>query len=518
MTLERTRITLCREYQISRVDKRIFGSFLEHLGRAVYGGVYEPGHPLADEVGLRKDVMEMVREIGVPMIRYPGGNFVSGFCWEDSVGDISQRRRRPDLAWQTLETNEFGLNEFAGFMKKVNSEMMMAVNLGTRGPDAAVNLLEYCNFDKGTYYSDMRRSHGIPEPHKVKVWCLGNEADGSWQMCHKTAYEYGRIASETGKMMRWLDPGIELVACGSSNSSMPTYGQWELDVLTECYDQVDYISLHQYYGNRDNDTQDFLAKYMDMDQNIRSVIAICDSVKAKKHSKKTLSISFDEWNVWYHTKEVELEMRKNARWQIAPPILQDVYNHEDALLVGNMLITLLSHADRIKIACLAQLVNVIAPILTENGGAALRQTIFYPYMHASQYGRGIVLHSLCDSPKFDTKYFTDVPMVNQCVIYHPEKDEVVVFAVNSHMEEKAEVDIDFINFTPQSVLEYWCMANADPKAANSFEDPNAVVPVKADGVTIHGQQLRAVLPPLSWNVIRVKLECEPTGQKRKVSL
>lgn len=241
------------------MDKRIYGSFIEHLGRAVYEGIYQPDSVFADEQGFRKDVLELVRELNVPIVRYPGGNFVSGFHWEDSVGPKEQRPKRVDLAWQVVETNQFGLNEFADWAAKANSEVMMAVNLGTRGIDEAVQLLEYCNMEGGTYLSELRKKHGYEKPHNIKTWCLGNEMDGPWQIGHKTAEEYARLANETAKAMKILDPGIELVACGSSNLWMPTFGDWERTVLEECYDSVDYISMHQYFGNPENNSADFLA-------------------------------------------------------------------------------------------------------------------------------------------------------------------------------------------------------------------------------------------------------------------
>ena len=376
---------LSKDFKVGEVDKRIYGSFIEHLGRAVYHGIYEPTHELADEDGFRTDVIEMVKELNVPMTRYPGGNFVSGYRWEDGVGPIKDRPRRTDLAWKTIETNEVGTNEFAKWAKKVNTEVMMAVNLGTRGPEDAKNLLEYCNLEGGTYYSDLRKSHGVKDPHNFKVWCLGNEMDGPWQMGSKTAYEYGRIANETASIMKMFDSELELVACGSSNNVMPTFGSWEATVLDLSYDNIDYMSLHQYFGNRSNDTANFLAKSLQMDDFISSVISICDYVKAKKHSKKTINLSFDEWNVWYHSNEDD---KKIEPWSIAPPQLEDKYNFEDALLVGSLLISLLKRADRVKMASLAQLVNVIAPIMTDNNGASWRQTIYYPFYHASNYGRG----------------------------------------------------------------------------------------------------------------------------------
>ena len=362
--MKKASMILDKDYRIGQIDPRIYGSFIEHLGRAVYGGIYEPGHPTADENGFRRDVMDMVRRLGVPVVRYPGGNFVSGFNWEDSIGPRESRPARLDLAWFTTETNEVGLHEFDRWCKEAGTEMMYAVNLGTRGPDAARNVVEYCNHPSGTYWSDLRIKNGAKDPMNVKLWCLGNEMDGPWQICAKTAYEYGRTANEAAKLMKWVDPSIELVACGSSGYHMPTFGDWEYQMLTECYENIDYVSLHRYYGNQTNDTPDFLARNMDLDGFIKTVVSICDAVGGKKHSKKKLNLSFDEWNVWYHSHEQDKEVWKMGKWNRALPLLEDVYNFEDALLVGAMLITFLRNADRVKVACLAQLVNVIAPIMT----------------------------------------------------------------------------------------------------------------------------------------------------------
>ena len=223
--MQTAKITIDPNFRIGEVDPRLYGSFIEHLGRAVYGGIYEPEHPTADDMGFRQDVLDLVRELGVPIIRYPGGNFVSGYDWEDGVGPVEERPRRLDLAWKTVETNRVGTNEFAAWAKRAGAEPMIAVNLGTRGTDAARNLVEYCNHPGGSYWSDLRRSHGAEEPHAVGVWCLGNEMDGPWQIGHKTAAEYGRLAVETAKAMKWVDPSIELVACGSSKAAMPTFAR-----------------------------------------------------------------------------------------------------------------------------------------------------------------------------------------------------------------------------------------------------------------------------------------------------
>jgi len=490
-----------KDFVIGKVDDRLYGSFIEHLGRAVYGGIYEPGHPAADERGFRQDVLELVRRLRVPIVRYPGGNFVSGYDWKDGIGPVDRRPRKLELAWRTVEPNRFGLNEFADWAQAAGCETMWAINLGTQGVDDARQVVEYANHPSGSYWSDLRASHGHKEPHRIKTWCLGNEMDGPWQIGHKTAEEYGRIALEAAKVMKWTDPSIELVACGSSALSMPTFAEWEATVLDHTYEHVDYLSLHQYYGNRDNDTATFLGRSLQMDEFIRSVVAICDYVKAKKRSKKRMYLSFDEWNVWFHSHDAD---RKLEPWQIAPPQLEDVYTMEDALVVGCMLISLLKNADRVKMACLAQLVNVIAPIMTENGGAAWAQTIYYPYMHASLYGRGQSLVPLVQSPKYDTKEITDIPYLESVAVRHEESGEVTIFAVNRHLEESLQFEADLRSFGDCSLIEHLVLENADLKAVNTAAEPRRVAPHAGGNASVSGAKVTAGLGKASWNVIRLR--------------
>ncbi|MCH5254148.1 MAG: alpha-N-arabinofuranosidase [Lachnospiraceae bacterium] len=497
--MKKAQVIIDREYLIGEVDKRLYGSFIEHLGRAVYEGIYQPDSPFADESGFRKDVLELVKELQVPIIRYPGGNFVSGYNWEDGVGPKENRPVRTELAWSVIETNQFGLNEFADWCKLAGSEIMMAVNLGTRGIEEAKNLLEYCNFKGGTKYSDLRRSHGYEKPHNIKVWCLGNEMDGDWQIGHKTAKEYARLANETGKVMKMLDPNIELVACGSSGSHMPTFGSWEATLLDECYDTVDYISMHQYYGNRDRDSANFLACSVDLDQFIRNVVAVCDYIKGKKHSKKNIHISLDEWNVWYHSMETD---ERPERWVQHPHQIEDIYNLEDALLVGSMLITMLRHADRVKIGCLAQLVNVIAPIMTSDTGV-WKQTIYYPYLHCSLYGQGSVLNTIVKSPIYEAKEHGEAPYLDCVAVTNAEREELVIFAVNKDLQEDMEVTIDLRQYSDYGIKEHIVLHDQDLKAVNTQEDPNRVVPKKNGCSSVSDGILTAVMKSKSWNVIRL---------------
>lgn len=499
--MKEAKLVIAKDFRIADVDNRMYGSFIEHLGRAIYGGIYEPDHPNANEKGFRQDVIDLIKELKVPIVRYPGGNFVSGYNWEDGVGPVEKRPKKVELAWKTVEPNLIGTNEFVDWAKLVNTEVMLAVNLGTRGVDAAKNLLEYCNHPGGTYWSDLRRSHGYDKPHNIKTWCLGNEMDGPWQISAKTEDEYGRIACETAKVMKMLDPNIELVACGSSMKAMPTFAKWEASVLEHTYEYVDYISLHSYYGNPNDDIREYLAQTVEMDEFIKSVISTCDYVKAKKRSNKMINLSFDEWNVWFHSKESD---KKTEPWSIAPPLLEDVYTFEDALLVGGMLITLLKHSDRIKIACLAQLVNVIAPIMTSNEGSAWRQTIFYPFMHVSNYGRGTALNTIVKSPLYDTKEYGAVNSIESIAIFNEEEEELTIFALNRDVEDKINLNIDMRNFKDYRLIKHIALTNNDIKAVNTEINPLNVIPYNSGKTYMVGDKATSELDNLSWNVIRFR--------------
>ena len=542
----RARVVLDKDFAVGTVDPRLFGGFVEHLGRCVYEGMYEPDHPTADADGFRTDVMELVGELNMSVMRYPGGNFVSGYNWEDGIGSKGGRPHKLDLAWHSpeaaslrpaadLETNQVGTNEFIVWCKKIHAEPMLAVNLGTRGPEAARNLVEYCNYPGGTYWSDQRKSHGYPEPHKVKLWCLGNEMDGPWQMCRKTAAEYGRIACETAKLMKWTDPSIELAVCGSSARWVPTFPAWESEVLEHCFDHVEYVSVHTYLDNPSSDTPEYLAKPDLMGQFIDEVVATCDYVAAKRRSTKRIQLSFDEWNVWtqYHSPRNE---EKADEWPVAPHLLEDIYSMEDALVVGGMLIALLNpeaaslrpaadHADRVKIGCLAQVVNVIAPIMTKKGGPARRrlpcvqpptwrQTIFYPFAHASNYGRGAVLRQVIDSPVYDTKEGQAAPYYAGASMFDPENGALTVFCVNRSLSEPLEIAVDLRGFDAFQVTEWITLRHDDLKAVNTCDHPDTVKPTRASGAVVNKGNLTAVLSPASrrrlpcvqpptWNVIRL---------------
>ncbi|MEU6420664.1 alpha-N-arabinofuranosidase [Streptomyces spiralis] len=496
------RFTLDPAFTVGTVDPRLFGSFVEHLGRCVYTGIFEPDHPSADASGLRTDVLELVRELGVTAIRYPGGNFVSGYKWEDSVGPVEERPRRLDLAWRSTETNRFGLSEYIAFLKKIGpqAEPMMAVNLGTRGVAEALELQEYANHPSGTALSDLRIAHGDKDPFGIRLWCLGNEMDGPWQTGHKTAAEYGRLAAETARAMRQIDPHLELVACGSSGQSMATFAEWEATVLQETYDLVDHISLHAYYEPLDGDIDSFLASAVDMESFIENVVATCDHVGARLKSKKKINLSFDEWNVWYMSRT---DAQVSALdWPEAPRLLEDNYSVLDAVVFGSLLIALLRHADRVTVACLAQLVNVIAPIMTEPGGPAWRQTTFFPFAQASKYGRGQVLDVRVDSPTYPTGKYGDTDLLHATAV-RAEDGTVTVFAVNRSRTEPLPLEVALAGLNLSRVVEHSALADADPDARNTLTDPERVTPHPVEGAALTDGTLTATLEPLSWNVIRL---------------
>ncbi len=497
------KVTANSQYFISQIDPRLYGSFIEHLGRAVYTGIYEPNHPSADENGFRQDVLELVKELNVPIVRYPGGNFVSAYNWEDGIGPKEERPVRLDLAWHTAESNAVGIHEFADWADAANTEMMLAVNLGSRGLDEARAFLEYVNHPKGSYWSDLRIKNGRSEPWNVKMWCLGNEMDGPWQIGQKTAAEYGRIAFETAKAMRAYDPSLELIVCGSSNPQMPTYPEWEATVLDYTYESIDYISLHMYFDNHEDNLPNYLAKTMQLDDYIETIASVIQFTKAKKRSQKDVYICFDEWNVWYHSREQDKAVLEgNTGWPHAPALLEDIYDFADVLVVGMILNSFIRHSDVVKVGCLAQLVNVIAPIMTVEGGPAWRQSIYYPYLYASQFGRGKALNLAINSPAYDADFAKDVPYLDVSAVLSDTDGALTFFIVNRHPDEAMELDLSLEGFNHSQVIMDKEMAGFALFQTNGADD-ESVAPKDGKDISINAGKLKAHIAPLSYRMIRL---------------
>lgn len=513
----RARLVVDSTRQISQLDPRLFGSFLEHLGRAIYGGIYEPGSKLADSNGFRTDTLAEIKKLGVPIIRYPGGNFVSGYHWLDGVGPRKDRPVVLDRAWNTIETNQFGTNDFITWAREVGTEPLLGLNFGTGTVEMAVALVEYCNVEKGTKWSDLRRQHGYAQPHHVKYWCLGNEMDGPWQIGHIPAAEYGRKAVDAARQMRVIDPSLKLVACGSSGPFMPTYLEWDREVLEECYAEVDGLSLHRYFGNAEEtggDSHKYLAMNLSMDRQIAETLAVCDMVRGHQRSPKRLWLSFDEWNVWYRARSGDAE---NGHRTQAPHLLEEVYNLEDALLVGGLVNTLLRRSDRVRLACLAQLVNVIAPIMTNEDGL-LRQSIYYPYAWALAEARGSVLELTPEAPVYEVPDFTEargvggpgtpnrvpVPYLDVAGTFDAEGGKITLFILNRDLDKARELEVAWHDLTPKKVNSCQVLTGSDLKASNSFADPNKVAPQPLEAPQ-PGPRMTFQLPPRSYTVASLSI-------------
>ena len=507
------RITIDPNRCVSTLDRNIFGSFIEHLGRAVYGGIYDPDSKFADANGFRTDVLKEIKGLGVPIIRYPGGNFVSGYNWLDGVGPKKDRPRVLDRAWNTTETNQFGINEYVTWCRTADAEPLIGTNFGTGTPETTVALLEYCNVDKGTKWSELRRAHGYDKPHAIKYWCLGNEMDGPWQIGHIPAIQYGLKARDAARQMRGVDPSVKLIACGSSGPFMPTYLEWDQQTLEQCYEEVDAISLHRYFGNDEEtgrDTSRYLAMNLDMDRQIQEILDVCDLVRGRMRSNKTLWLSFDEWNVWYRARSGRAV---DGERQVAPHLLEEIYNLEDALVVGGLLNTLIRRSDRVRVACLAQLVNVIAPIMTNPSGL-FRQTIYYPYAWALQYARGNALELAVASPayvaatpgrpRFRGAESLSVPYLDVAGTIDLDNKTASLFILNRDLEKARDLNLVWHEATPARVNTCQVLTGPDLKAVNGFDMPGRVAPKSLDPPQV-GSKMTLQVPARSYTVVNLGL-------------
>jgi alpha-N-arabinofuranosidase len=503
--MNKAKIVADRHFEISEIDERVYGSFAEHMGRCIYGGIYEPGSSFADENGFRKDVMELVKELGVTIVRYPGGNFLSGYDWKDGIGAKEDRPARLDLAWHGLETNQFGLDEFMSWATKTDIEPMMAVNLGTNGLKEALDLIEYTNVDAKSKWAQERVKNGNAKPYDIKVWCLGNEMDGPWQLGHKNAEDYATLAADVARGMRQIGEDLQLVACGSSNRSMPTFGAWEETVLEKTYDLVDHISLHTYYEDL-GDTQEFLIISTDLDYMINEVCNVADAVKAKNRSNKTITLSLDEWNVWNLSKFQAMERPKE--WLPAQRVIEDEYTFKDAVVLGNLLISILRRSDRVKMACIAQLVNVIAPIRAESDQAAWRQTTFFPFAYTSRFGRGKTLITRVEAPAIKSARFGEVDAIDAITTYDEKNKKVAIFVVNRSLTETIDTEILLSGFKNLKIVDQVTMESTEWMATNNASNPTRVEPSLTQTASVNGNSIEVKLAPVSWQVIHVSVEAD----------
>jgi alpha-N-arabinofuranosidase len=489
--MDKTRITINTDYAVAPVDSRIFGGFLEHLGRAVYQGVYQPDSTLADEDGFRRDVLDVLQKMHLTALRYPGGSFASGYHWQDGIGPCASRPTVRELAWQSVEPNQFGTDEYIKLARKMDWVPMLTVNLGTGTPEEARNWVEYCNCPAGTKYANIRAANGSPEPYGVKLWCLGNEMDGPWQMGHVPADQYAIRAQQAAKLMKDTDPTIELVACGSCNNTLPTYLEWDRTVLEYIGEFADYVSLHRYVGNPNDNTADYLAVTNSIDQQIEEMDAVCRYVQARLHSKKRHYLCFDEWNVWYRAVKPE---HMDGRGQFAPHLIEEEYNLADALVVAGFLNSFIRHADVIKIANLAQIVNAIAPIQTR-GDKLLLHTIYYPFVMYANRRAGVALQPVVKGPGYTSGSYGYVNIVDTSAILG--EGILNVFLVNRSLSEVAPVTIDLTGGRLENVESAEVVTGPDAKACNTYKQPWNICSQPFRAVQVQDGKATLQLPALS---------------------
>ncbi len=486
-----TYIILHPDYQVAPVDPRLFGGFLEHIGRSIYEGVYDPQSSQADEHGFRRDVLASLRRLRFTLMRYPGGNFASGYHWQDGVGPRPQRPVLQDIASHSLEPNQFGTDEFMHLARLMGWAPMITVNLGTGAPEEARQWVEYCNSPAGTKYADLRARNGSVEPYGVKLWCLGNEMDGHWQIGHVPAAEYAIRAQQAAKLMRDTDQSIELVACGTSIFNLPHYMDWDRTVLEYIGQDADYISLHRYVGKWKGDTADYLAVTNAIDQQIEEADALCRFIQARAHSRKRHYLCFDEWNVWYRTQNDE---SVNGHGKLAQHLVEETYNLEDALVVAGFLNSFIRHADVVKVANLAQVVNVIAPLLT-SGDRLLHQSIFYPLLMYASRQAGLALRPLVQGPGYESPQYGFVHDVDTSAILG---DGVLhLFLVNRSLQASTRVETRLAGLRLASVQSAELVTGPSAAATNTFEDPDVVSLRPFSSVMVQDGNAALVIPPLS---------------------
>ena len=492
-------VGLDRRRVVGHISPYVFGGFIEHMGRCVYEGIYDPGSPHADAHGIRLDVLEALTQMGVTIMRYPGGNFLSGYDWRDGVGPKAQRPRKRDLAWKSIETNQFGTHEFMDYVTRLGAQPMLGVNMGTGDIALASAYVEYVNAPAGTYWADQRVANGRKDPWGVKWWCLGNEMDGPWQIGHLDAVEYGKKALEAAKMMRWNDDSLKLVIAGSSSVGMPTYPMWDRTILELCYEHVDVLSMHYYAGNRDNDTASYLALTREFESYVTSLASTINYVKAVKRSKKQVKLSWDEWNVWYKNMEMD------GKWEVAPHLIEEVYNLEDAVLVGAWLNVFLRKCDVLEAACMAQMVNVIGPLLTTKTGM-LKQSIYYPFQMVASRAKGDALDVWVDSPLYSSKKEADVPMLDVSASWDAASQTGGVYIVNRNLKKPITVTITINDgLAPVIASGGETVWGTDPKAHNTFAQPNLIASTPLTGIKSQKGKITVTVPPLSTSAIDLRV-------------
>ena len=486
------RIKIDTDRVIGEVHPLLFGNFAEHLGRMIYGGIYEEGSPLSDQFGYRKDVFEAVKQLNVSILRWPGGNFASGYNWKDGIGPKDQRPTRIDLAWNDLESNRFGTDEFLRYCEMLGTEPYICINAGLGTVDDARHWVEYCNEPRHTYWADQRRKNGREEPYKVKYWALGNEIDGPWQLGNKSAEEYSKFALETAKAMRLVDRDIKLVGSGSSNYGADWIA-WNRTVLNTLRNQIDYIAIHTYINNRDNDLERFLGWSQTIDHYIETTAALIRQAQSGQANPRPLYVAYDEWNVWYRTGNREK--------------LEEVYNFEDALAMGMFFNSFFRHANVVKMANLAQMVNVIAPIMTNKQGLYL-QTTYFPIVEYGKQRGNTALDVFVSAPTYKIQNRpAELKYLDVSTTFNAKEKLLYVNVLNRSKDKDLATRIENQEGQLADGGTVWEMNNADLKATNTFNADQKVRPTTRPlTMKVENNGFTYTFPAHSLTILKLKMK------------
>ena len=492
--MKASKLYLNRNFIIDRVDRRLFSSFLEN-GEMVDKLMWDPSHPSANADGMRQDTIDLLKQLGIPMLRV-SGNHNSAYDWKDGIGPREQRQPRFDPAWSRVDHNMVGLDEYDKWAREIGAEIVPGVNLGTGTPNDARDMIEYTNHKGGSRYSNLRIAHGHKEPYNYKLWCLGNELDGHWQMGFQPVDLYPLKAEQAARMMKAIDPEAKMVVVGSSNSGMPTFIEWEYKTLMQAPELFDYVAIHTYYGNHDDDCADFLSQTIDLDLFIRGVAGVCEAAESKLRLDKKFYISVDEWNVSRHpTYNFPFHTYNEERLPVFPP-----YSMLDVLMVAMQLMTMINHCDRVKVACLSLITSLV---WARTSYDVLKTACFYPFQLMNAMSDGYALQQTLETEHYASKYYASVPLVETASVLGDNGD-VTIFAVSRSTAEAVELEILPGGFGEgMRVISHIEIQNEDPNAINSIEDPFRVVPRE---VAAPDQGTCVTLKPLSFNAIVLRPE------------
>ncbi|MBN2172855.1 MAG: alpha-N-arabinofuranosidase [Bacteroidales bacterium] len=466
---------------IDKVDPNIYSAFVEPIRATVYGSIYDPESPFADENGFRKDFINLMKELNIKSVRWPGGNFVSGYNWYDGIGPKNQRPAKRDLAWNQIETNQMGTDEYVKFCNLIGADNFLCINGGTGTLDDARNWIEYCNGEKGTYYADLRVKNGNEEPFKIKYVGLGNEIDGPWQMGQKSKEDYCKFALEAGKLIRLIDRDIKLVASGASLYRPGNeWIEWNDYVLDQMVGNIDYISVHRYAtealpgGRQNRNFSDLMCLGLDIDEKIETTQALIKKAMVKSGSKRPVYISFDEYSGGFG-------------------------GLSSSLLLAQHLNSFLRHADIVKMANLTMITSLVGNSPDGDFKNSVFHT-FYLYSNNAQ-GTSLDVHTKCDS--YDNEVFKNILYLDVTAVLNEAAKKVVVNIVNRHETEAIEsiIVLQSGEYSGKAIIN---QINAETINARNTKDDQPIK-IQSEQVNFKGNTIKQTFPAHSFTQIEISL-------------